>query len=63
MNASVKLVESVAQLKVSPQSVVLPTGKSVIENLQRSRRIKTALIEALCSKMEDTGTKAHTEEF
>ena len=63
MNASVKLVESVAQLRVSPQSVVLPTGRSVIENLQRSRRIKIALIDALCGKMEDTGTKAHTEEF
>ena len=44
-----------ADVRILPQMTILSPGKSVIEHLQRSRRIKMALIEALAQKMQTLG--------
>ena len=43
----VTLMERVQQMQVSPQQTVLSPGTSTIEHLQRSRRIKMALLDAI----------------
>ena len=44
-----------ADVRIMPQMTILSPGKSVIEHLQRSRRIKMALIDALADKMQTLG--------
>ena len=58
-----KLVEHVSQIRVRPHMTVLSPGFSVIEQLQRSRRIKVALIEAISQKMLEQETMESTQEY